>query len=67
MLFTMQCMYRDGTILSPKGIRKGVCHAGNLIVEEYVRTGKDVRKARLLNTMTMLFSRDLVLPLFEVE
>lgn len=67
MLFTMRCMYRDGTILSPEGIRKGVCHDGNLIVEEYVRTGKDVRRARLLNTMTILFARDLVPPLFDVE
>jgi hypothetical protein len=67
MLFTMRCMYRNGTILSLEEIRKGACHAGNLIVEEYVCTGKDVRKARLLNTMTMLFARDLVPPLFEVE
>jgi hypothetical protein len=67
MLFTMRCMYRDGTILSPEESRKGVCHAGNLIVEEYVRTGKDVRKARLLNTKTMLFVGDLIPPLFEVE
>lgn len=67
MLFTMRCMYRDGTILSPEEIRKGVCHAGNLIIEECVRAGKDVRKARLLNTTTMLLARDLVPPLFEVE
>ena len=63
----MRCKYRDGTILSPEEIRKGVCRAENLIVEEYVSTRKDVRKARLLNTMTMLLVRDMVPPLFEVE
>ncbi|WP_194713086.1 hypothetical protein [Noviherbaspirillum soli] len=67
MLFTMRCMYRDGTILSSEEIRKGICRAGNLIVEKYVCAGKDVRKARLLSTMTILFARDLVPPLFDIE
>ena len=60
-------MYRNGTVLSPEEIRKGISHAGNLIVEDYVRMDKVVHKARLLDTMTTLSPRDIVPPLFEVE
>jgi hypothetical protein len=60
-------MYRNGTVLSLEEIRNGSSHTGNLIIEEYARTGRLMLRARLLETMTKLARRDIVPPLFEAE